>query len=339
MNPSPTVAIPAGTVTDADDYLRSDAAAEIRLSAFLHEQAFGSRATLVTAAPGALTLFGRPGDRFALAMPVKWGATVAAARRDDDIVELRSGSQAGTEIAVPLSGLDGPDGEDLPGWAARPLAVVSSLTAAGHPLGGMSLLVGTALPEGAGMQSHVGLTTVVATALAALFGAELSREQRSGLGDLPAQLASLSCPDGMAMLVDTGRMSAELVPFDLLGAGLRLMLIDLGGTVGAVPSAGAADLAPAAVEELRRGILDGMGPMFGRAGDLADEPVAAAMADAACGAGALGAGTLPGGCLMALVPVSRLSQVRSSVTATWPGSRGPKFLTAVSSRGGRALTP
>ena len=316
----------------ADVTQQSDAEPELRLTAYLYEQVFGHKATLVTSAPGALTLFGRPDDRFALAMPLKWGATVAAAPRDDDMVDLRSGSQAGKELTRPLGALD-----DLPPWAERPLAVVRSVAGAGHALGGMSLLVGTALPEGAGMQSDVGLTSVVASALTSLFGVDLTREQGAELGDLPAQLASSTCPDDTAVLVDTWRMTTELVPLDLVGTGLRLMIIDLGEIVGSEPSAEGAGMALAAVEQLRRGDVAALGRLFGEATSLAGDEVALAVADAACAAGALGAGTLPGGCLMALVPVERLSPVRAAATAAWPGERVPKFLTAVSSRGGRAL--
>jgi galactokinase len=200
----------------------------------------------------------------------------------------------------------------------------------------MSLLVGTALPEGAGMQSDVGLTSVVASALVGLFGVDLTLEQRAALGDLPAQLASLTCPDDTAVLVDILLMTTELVPFDLVTADLRLMIIDLGDIVASQPT-GISDLALTAIDELRRGRLAALGPLFTEATSLAGDPSAQAVADAACAAGALGAGTLPGGCLMAVVPVDRLSSVRAAATAAWDGERVPKFLTAVSSRGGRAL--
>ena len=151
------IPVPTGDMADAVDLaFRSDADPELRLTAFLYEQVFGHKATLMTFGAGGLTLFGRLEDRFALAMPVKWGATVAAATRSDGMIELRSGSQAGKELVRPVDSLD-----DLPDWAACPLAVVSAARAAGHPLGGMSLLVGTALPEGAGMQAEIALTAVV----------------------------------------------------------------------------------------------------------------------------------------------------------------------------------
>ena len=251
MTPSP---VATGAAPDAAVDLPSDADAGLRLTAYLFEQLFKRRPTLLTMGAGGLTLFGRPGDRFALAIPVKWGATVAAGSRDDGMVDLRSGSHAGNELIRPVGALG-----DLPDWAVRPLAVVASAVAAGQPVGGMSLLVGTALPESAGMQSDVALTSVLASALAGLFGAELSLARRAGLGDLPAQLAALSCPDDTAMLVDTREMTAEMVPFDLNGAGLRLMLIDLGAPVASVAS-GPAELALAAADRLRSGNLMALGP-------------------------------------------------------------------------------
>ena len=84
-----------------------------------------------------------------------------------------------------------------------------------------------------------------------------------------------------AFLVDTRHMTFEEVPFDLIGAGLRLMIIDLGETVGAVARPGAAvsagaDLALAAVAVLRSGNLASLGPLFEHATDLggcpADDP-------------------------------------------------------------------
>ncbi len=324
---------PTGIADTVDLAFRSDADPELRLTAFLYEQVFGHKATLMTFGAGGLTVFGELDDRFALAMPMKWGATVAAATRSDGRIELRSGSQAGKELIRPLDELD----DDLPAWAACPLAVVSAARAAGHPLGGMSLLVGTALPEGAGMQSEIALAAVVASALAQLFGAELTLAQRAPLGDLAAQLAASSAPDGTALLVDRQEMTLEPLPFDLAGAGLRLVIIDVGKVVASDPVAGAADLALAAVDVLRQGDVAGLGPMLGRARSLAGDSVVQAVADAACAAGALGAGTLPGGCLTALVPVDRLSPVRAAVTSVWPGGRVPKFLTAVPSRGGRPL--
>ena len=105
------------------------------------------------------------------------------------------------------------------------------------------------------------------------------------------------------------------------------------------PAEDAGDLATDAVDMLRRrgGGLAGLGALLGRATSFAGDDAVAAVVDAAGHAGALGAGTLPGGCLVALVPVDRLSPVRAAATAAWPGERVPKFLTAVASRGGRAL--
>ena len=47
-------------------------------------------------------------------------------------------------------------------------------------------------------------------------------------------------------------MTADLVPFDLVAADLRLMIIDLGESVASQP-AGISDLAVIAADELRRG--------------------------------------------------------------------------------------
>jgi galactokinase len=327
---TPVAATPLD-ISEPDLAFRTDADPEHRLTAFLFEQLFGSRATLFMAVPGGMTLFGHPGERLALAIPLKWGASAAASARDDGLVELRSVNHAGKELTLPLGTVD-----DGPGWAAHPLNVISAVIEAGHPLGGMSLLVGTALPEGAGMQADAGLASVIASALGGLFGADLPLGRRAALGDVSAQLASMTCPDDTALLVDTREMTAEALPFELAGAGLRLLIVDLGVDVTATPAPGAPDLAEAAAALLRAGKVPGLGPLLGRSG-RALAPEVALVVDAACAAGAHGAGTLPGGCLVALVPVDRLGSVRAAVTAAWPGPRPPKFLTATSARGGRPL--
>ena len=67
------------------------------------------------------------------------------------------------------------------------------------------------------MQADVALTSLTASVLGRLFGAELTLAERAPLGDVAAQLASRTCPDGTAALVDTWTMTAEVVPFDLVG--------------------------------------------------------------------------------------------------------------------------
>ena|GEM_PF-4965584 len=308
-----------------------DGAPDLRLAAAGFEAVFGRLPACVASSPGGLTLFGGSGQRFALAVPVRWGAVVAVDNRPDDLVELRSNNRPGVELDVRLDSL-----ADAPAWAGPALAPLVGLAG-----GGVSVLVGTALPEGCGVPTASAVVMAVAEAVGALRGRQSAVAAWPSVGDVPGQLAAAWCPDGAALLVDEWGHSAEALPFDLVAEGLRLMIVECGPTSDGdievdadVDDEDAAAAGPAA--DLRRGDVRAVGRWLDRArAGVPDEILR--VAAAARGAGALGAGVVPGGGLVTLVPEASLGPVRTAVVAAWPGERRPRFLTATATRAGRDL--
>jgi galactokinase len=104
--------------------------------------------------------------------------------------------------------------------------------------GGVSVLVDTDVPVGAGLSSSAALTCSVALALRDLVASELSRTDlvelaRRSENDFVGaptgildQSASLLCTAGAALFLDTRERRTEQVPLDLAAAGLELLVID-----------------------------------------------------------------------------------------------------------------
>ena len=107
--------------------------------------------------------------------------------------------------------------------------------------GGVSVLVDTDVPVGAGLSSSAALTCSVALALRDLVAPEL--EPRPTSWSWPAgrrttssgaptgildQSASLLCTAGHALFLDTRERRTEQVPLDLAAAGLELLVVDTG---------------------------------------------------------------------------------------------------------------
>ncbi len=149
-------------------------------------------------APGRVNLVGEHTDYnegFVLPFALGQGVVAAAARREDDVLALRTRRDAGASVEIPLerlrpgSGGSGPGGTvpgpggsgvggpppgvrgDIPGWARYPAGVVWSLLSAGYPVAGVSLAIDSCLADGAGLSSSAALECSVALALTELNGA------------------------------------------------------------------------------------------------------------------------------------------------------------------------
>jgi galactokinase len=315
--------------------LEHGVSAEIWLNVFLHffNQSFRFNPAGTWFSPGGLTIFGEPTDRFTLAIPTRWGSIVGARARDDGMLELRSMNIPAQQLTRPVDDL-GP----IPVWASCPLKVVTTLQEIGEHPGGASVFFYTIVPEGYGLSSDSALRSAVAATFEGLHGTRLSLEGRRRLGRISEQLASLWCPDLTAILVDTETLETVELPFDVEGAGLRLVMIDLRHTRPSPDSAASAgsEAALGAAARLREGDLAGMGECFGGSEGLA--PEVAAVREAAIAAGALGAG-LAGApapdapvCMLALVPVTALGRLRTAVRQAWGFPQAPRFLTTTASR-------
>jgi galactokinase len=124
------------------------------------------------------------------------------------------------------------------GWAGYPAGVVEGVR--DRLADGVSILIDTDVPVGAGLSSSAALTCAVALALHDLVAPELGREDlvelaRHSENDFVGaptgildQSASLLCEAGHALFLDTRSRTTEQVPLDLAAAGLELLVVDTG---------------------------------------------------------------------------------------------------------------
>ena len=213
----------------------AEAAARVR-QAFADR--FGSTPEGVWAAPGRVNVIGEHtdyNDGYVLPVALPHTTRAAVARRTDGRVALASlqGDGVLVELGVDELAPGRPDG-----WAGYPAGVVEGLQ--DRLAGGMSVLVDTDVPVGAGLSSSAALTCSVALALRDLVAPELTRidlvdlARRSENDFVGAptgildQSASLLCTTGHALFLDTRTQRTEQVLLDLAAAGLELLVVDTG---------------------------------------------------------------------------------------------------------------
>jgi len=199
---------------------------------------FGAGPEGVWAAPGRVNVIGEHtdyNDGFVLPIALPHTARAAVARRTDGRVAFASlqGDGAVVELSVDELAPGTPDG-----WAGYPAGVVDGLKS--RLAGGVSILLDSDVPVGAGLSSSAALTCAVALALADLVAPDLSRADLVELArrsenefvgaptGILDQSASLLCTAGNALFLDTRDRGAEQVPLDLAGAGLELLVVDTG---------------------------------------------------------------------------------------------------------------
>jgi galactokinase len=191
-------------------------------------------------APGRVNLMGEHtdyNDGWVLPFALDRGVAVAAARRGDAVLDIRSRQAPDDAVSLPLASLAVGSVSD---WPAYPAGVAWAMREAGHPIGGASLVIDSDLPQGAGLSSSAALECATALALAALYEvsvprAELARLARlaenemvgvpSGIMDQSASLLSAS---RHALLLDCRTGENSLVPFNPAAAGLALLVVDTG---------------------------------------------------------------------------------------------------------------
>jgi galactokinase len=204
-------------------------------------EAFGGEPEGVWRAPGRANLVGEHTDYnggWVLPFALDRGVTVAAARRRDGLLAVRSRDAAGGPVTVQLAALA--PGQ-ITGWAAYPAGVAWALRQAGHPLaGGASLAIDADLPQGAGLSSSAALECAAVLALTGLSGLDLPRPDLAVLArraendfvGVPSgimdQSASLLCQAGHALLLDCRSGQSSAVPLDPAAAGLDLLIVDTG---------------------------------------------------------------------------------------------------------------
>ncbi|MFC5181554.1 GHMP family kinase ATP-binding protein [Actinomadura harenae] len=341
---------------------------EIRITAHVYERVFGVPPATLRRAPGGLTLLGGPqppppeddpppttgaataepdlvpsaardsvvpasraeapadlvgataqGDP-ALAVALAWGTIVAAGPNPDGGVDLYSMNRH-TDRCTSL--------DDVPEWAAP---AVEALRAHADPPPPARMVVDRELPAETGLLSGAETVCAAAMALGDLHGPPAAPAPSAAS---PEYLAALHSRAGHALLLTPS--GPEQIPFDLPAAGLRLLIIDVGGTERALPGAAVVasdpgpDVVERAAEALRAGYPAGLGPLLTEA-HVPGRPTLDLALSAARDAGALGGRAL-GRCAVALVPQAVVSRVRAEVIARLEGetARPPRFLTAVAS--------
>ena len=190
-------------------------------------------------APGRANLIGEHTDYnegWVLPFALDRGVVVAAKRRGDDVLDIRS-LQADAPVTVPLATLRA---GSVTGWAAYPAGVAWAIREAGQAVGGASLVIDSDLPQGAGLSSSAAIECATAVALVALYEvsvsrlelARLARRAENEMVGVPSgimdQCASLLCEAGHALLLDCRTWDTAPVRLDPAAAGLALLLVDTG---------------------------------------------------------------------------------------------------------------
>lgn len=285
---------------------RLDGAPELRLASYTYREVFGHSPGCVWRAPGTVTLLADGPRRLTVA--ARWGAIAAAGLRPDGTIEPMRMNRPDQQIRLTVEQAAAGAG---PAWAAEGLRAARC---------GASLLVSTDLPEGSGAGATAATQAAIRLALSDLAGVP----DRDHAGYQP----------GMAVL------DGRPLPFDLAGAGLRLVIIDT--RVRGVPQPAAAESSPVdqAAAALESGApLQTVGQMLTAAHRALEPDLGQEIAvSAALSAGALGARMItdgPGRPALALVPARRLTEVRSAVCRALQARelRPARFLT-ISAAGG-----
>ena len=199
---------------------------------------FGTEPEGVWAAPGRLNVIGEHtdyNDGFVLPVALPQTTRAAVARRTDGQVAIASLQDDGGVVRLAVDELaPGRPG----GWTAYPAGVVDGLK--DRLAGGVSIVVDSDVPVGAGLSSSAALTCSVALALRDLVApevgrqdlVELARRSENEFAGAPTgildQSASLLCTAGNALFLDTRNGHTEHVPLDLPSAGLALLVVDTG---------------------------------------------------------------------------------------------------------------
>ena len=190
-------------------------------------------------APGRVNLIGEHTDHnegHVLPFAIDRRCRVAAARRGDDVVTVRSAQAPDEPVTTTLDAL-----ATARGWSAYALGTLWALREAGlagpHDQG-WDLVVAGDVPLGAGLSSSAALECAVALAVAELSGADPDRHALARVGrraendvvgapvGIMDQAASLLCRQGAALLLDCRTLQSEDVALGLDEIGLETLVVD-----------------------------------------------------------------------------------------------------------------
>lgn len=208
----------------------SDLAAQFR-------ETFGHGPDGAWAAPGRINLIGEHtdyNDGFALPIALPHSLTVAAARRDDGQVRLRS-----HQFPEPHEfSLDGLVPGSVPERAAYQAGALWVLLEEGRRIGGLDLLVDSTIPAGSGLSTSAALCCATVLAATGLYGKEpapaevarLAQRAENDFVGMPCgimdQSAVMLAEQGHALFLDCRSLATEAEPFDLAAQGMSLLVVD-----------------------------------------------------------------------------------------------------------------
>lgn len=190
-------------------------------------------------APGRVNLIGEHtdyNDGFVMPFALALGATLAAGRRADEQVRMLSlDLNEAVELGV-LRPYDQPMATT--GWSAYLAGVVWALRQAGHPVGGIDMVLSSDVPIGAGLSSSAAIECAVVAACCDLYGLDISPMDRAKLArvaenyfvgaptGLLDQAASTLCEADAMLFLDCRSLEAESVPLPLAEQGLEILVLD-----------------------------------------------------------------------------------------------------------------
>jgi galactokinase len=192
----------------------------------------------IWSAPGRVNLIGEHtdyNDGFVLPFALSLRTAVAAARRQDGLLQTSSCQYPGETTVVPIDALTP---LALSGWSAYVAGVAWSLRSAGHSIGGLDVVVDGQVPRGSGLSSSAAIECATALAITGICGLDLGPAQLARLAQwaenefvgvpcgLMDQMVSMCAQPGQAMLFDARSGATEHIEFNPPTAGLRLCVID-----------------------------------------------------------------------------------------------------------------
>ena len=219
-----------GNGTGTDGTRADDVSADFR-------RLFGSDPEGVWTAPGRINLIGEHTDYnvgFALPIALPHSLTVAAARRRDGLVRLRS-RQFPDVFEARLADLSP---GSVPGWAAYQAGALWTLIDEGYGIGGLDLLVESSIPTGTGLSTSAAVSCATVLAAGGLYGSEpapaevarLAQRAENDFVGMPCgimdQSAVMLADEGRALFLDCRSLETEQVPFDPAAHGMSLLVVD-----------------------------------------------------------------------------------------------------------------
>jgi galactokinase len=199
--------------------------------------AIGRTPTGLWSAPGRVNLMGEHTDYnggYVLPFAIDKRTQVAAARRSDERVSVRSVQKPGESVEVALADLE----PGKHGWADYVLGTVWALRDKGWRIGGLDIVLDGAVPTGSGLSSSAAIECSVGLAALELYDIDIDREDLARVAQyaenafvgvpcgLLDQMAVSVCRADYALFFDIRDDVREQVPFAPQDHGLAILVIN-----------------------------------------------------------------------------------------------------------------